>query len=658
MKIVTVSLLFLLCVSTFVLPGHLQTTEATGTNNYSNGTLINALYNLTTSTNWAAGSSPWGYSIPWTEYTVDMLATTIQTGVNTVSSVSAIIDNSGSPQVIIYWYSVYGIKLGLPYNQTAIEWALDNQVKLANGLPLNYGTNTFLVYGGSLLYVYYWANYYQYDLSKWNLNAAYATFKADTYKGAYGYAGVLEINGDNSVVSAGPRYYDEWGETARCFIIFYQMGVTDALNQAILAWNYWNTVDWNAGGYYQYRPNYNDFEVEAPFFIQDALMIQNYANSSLNNINRLAKDTETRYLASGWTSPQWIYSGSKTVVDHTAVHAYSTNSQHRLPGTLGAWVALYGEWSNLTNSDQSMIRTMILGNGTGNYAYPAWQYLLKSSLYDSTTNMFKPFSDSTVGTPVGTSMAMEIMLLNGIVPQTATLSIPLSEWTYESSSNIINPQLLSIDFNLNQLTIGIASAGTVTFAYGSTPFNYNFDNSGVYTLQFSSDWNGITGFTVSNFPNTPMNYFVQPTNSNPNPTPTPSPSSTPTPTPTPSPTPTPTPSPTPAPSPTPTPTPSPSPSPTPTPTPTASPSPTPTPTPTPFSVTIHVVNRNRNVANALVSLTLNNNKVQGYTNSLGIVQFTLTTNGNYATRIYVNNVLRYSGTLAIKPPYSYTISIH
>ncbi len=34
------------------------------------------------------------------------------------------------------------------------------------------------------------------------------------------------------------------------------------------------------------------------------------------------------------------------------VHAYASNSQHRLPGTLGAWVALYGEWSNLTNSDQ------------------------------------------------------------------------------------------------------------------------------------------------------------------------------------------------------------------------------------------------------------------------------------------------------------------
>ncbi len=42
-----------------------------------------------------------------------MLASTIQTGVNSASSVSAMIDNSGSPQVIIYWYSVYGIKLGL-----------------------------------------------------------------------------------------------------------------------------------------------------------------------------------------------------------------------------------------------------------------------------------------------------------------------------------------------------------------------------------------------------------------------------------------------------------------------------------------------------------------------------------------------------------------
>ncbi len=331
-----------------------------------------------------------------------------------------------------------------------------------------------------------------------------------------------------------------------------------------------------------------------------------------------------------------MYSGSKTV-DHTAVHAYASNSENRLPGTLGAWVALYGEWSNLTNSDKATIRTMIQGNGTGNYAYPAWEYLLKSSLYDNTTNMFKPFSDTATGMPLATSMAIEIMLLNGIVPQTATLAIPLSEYTYESSSNIINPQLLSINFNLNQLTIGIGSPGTVTFIYGSTPFNYTFANYGVYTLQFSSDWNSVTGFTVSNFPTTPINYFVQPSTSNPNPTPTPSTS----------PTPTPTASPTPTPSPTSTPTPSP--------TPTASLSPT--PTPTSFTETIHVVSRDRNVANAQVSMTLNNNKYQEYTNSLGIVQFTMTTKGNYAPKVYVNNILRYSGTVTVKSPYSYTINI-
>ena len=106
LKIVTVSLFFLLCVSTFVLPSHLQTTEAASTSTYSNGTLINALYNLTASTNWSVGPAPWGYSIPWSEYSVDMLAVTIQTGVNTASSVSSMIDNSGSPQVILYWYSV------------------------------------------------------------------------------------------------------------------------------------------------------------------------------------------------------------------------------------------------------------------------------------------------------------------------------------------------------------------------------------------------------------------------------------------------------------------------------------------------------------------------------------------------------------------------
>ena len=52
----------------------------TNTNTYSMGTLIGALYDLTTSTDWTVGTS-WINNPPWTEYTVDMLALTIQTGV-------------------------------------------------------------------------------------------------------------------------------------------------------------------------------------------------------------------------------------------------------------------------------------------------------------------------------------------------------------------------------------------------------------------------------------------------------------------------------------------------------------------------------------------------------------------------------------------------
>lgn len=657
LRIIAVSLLFLLCFSAFAISNYFSTIEAAGTTNtLPIGTLINAIYNLTTSSinyttlaNWGPNTS---LDLNQAGMYCDSLATAVQTGSMTITQATAYVDNSQSYESIILWYTVYGMKLGLPYNQTSIEWALDNTPEMANGLPQSSGTpGYFCVYQGYLLYVYYWANYYNYDLSKWNINTAYANFKAASYKGTYGYSGVLEISSSNAPINSGPRYYDEWGETARCFLEFYQMGIADGLNQAELAWNYWNTVDWNSGGYYQYRPNWNDFECEAPFFYQDVLMIQNYANSTLSNVNRLVQDTETRYLASGWTSPQWMYAGSQTV-DHTVVHAHASNSEHRMSNTLGAWIALYGEWANLTSADQSMIRTMILGNGTGNYAYPAWQYLYMSSLYNPATNTFLTANDEGSGDYLGdltaTSQAIEMMMLFGIVPQTATLARPLADWSYESCDSAFDPQMLSIDFNLNQLTVGIGSAGIVTFDYGSTPFNYTFASSGVYTLQFSSDWNSITGFSISNFPSISRLYFVQPTNSSPSPTPTPPPSPTPTPTATPSPTPTPTPSPLPTLSPTPTATPKPTPT----------PSPSPTPTPASFVATIHVVNRNRNVANALVTLTLNTNTYQGYTNSLGTVQFTLTTNGNYAIKIYLNNVLQYSGTVAVKPPYSYTININ
>ncbi len=87
-----------------------------------------------------------------------------------------------NPTTILQWTPVLS-KLGYA-NQTTIEWALDNQQMMSNGLP-NTGTDSlsgslqaFFVYDRFLILAYGYAIRYNYDLSEWNLTQAYSSFKA------------------------------------------------------------------------------------------------------------------------------------------------------------------------------------------------------------------------------------------------------------------------------------------------------------------------------------------------------------------------------------------------------------------------------------------------------------------------------------------------
>jgi hypothetical protein len=473
-------------------------------------TLIYELNRATSINNWNVSQADWDYAITSTVTAyknTDFIAQSIQVGVRTLLQADDEIAASQCAPAIIYWYSAYASKFGLPPNETAIKWALDNITVMNNGLPKSGSqSNGFLLYEGYLLYVYYWANHYHYDTAKWDLQKGYASFLKATYQGPNGYAGVLIVNGDNSSVTGGSRYYDEWGETARCFLFFYRMGIDSALNQTLASWNYWNSVDWNNGGayggYYQYRPTWNDFECEEPFFLQVALMLQEASNYTMPFSDRLKEDAQTRYLSSGWTSYAWMDAKSSTV-DHTITHAYATNNQRRMQNTLGAWEALLLYWPNFTSSDKQVIKDMLMGNGSANYVYPAWKYLKSSSLYDANNGLYRQFNTES-GSPIATSQAIALLTMLGSVPVTATLAVPISDWAYESCNCVFDYQLLKIDFATNQLTIGITSPGIVTFQYGTTPFNYSFPTAGVYTVTFTTDWNSIL---VSSFASLPQRCF-------------------------------------------------------------------------------------------------------------------------------------------------------
>ena len=135
----------------------------------------------------------------------------------------------------------YHAKLGYT-NETTIKWALNSQVMMSNGLPdtgadtLGGSPEAFLVYDRYLILAYGYAIQYNYELSKWNLTEAYNSFKTSVASATYPAVLWVDSNGHPKMISYGPRYYDECGETIDVFLDFYNLGITSALNDAVVTW--------------------------------------------------------------------------------------------------------------------------------------------------------------------------------------------------------------------------------------------------------------------------------------------------------------------------------------------------------------------------------------------------------------------------------------
>lgn len=409
-----------------------------------------------------------------------------------ISDVIAKFNALTDPKDVLYWASVlkkYNVESQL---ESKIKWALENMPMLSNGLP-NTETDHFAVAHRGVLYAgLYYSAKWNYATSRWNLNTAYNSFKSAVT--AAGHP-VLWVYGDGSTytISYGPRYYDEAAQTLDVYLIFYDLGVTGALNDAVGVWNWINSNLWT-GTYYKYAVNWNTYECEAGGFYQIiAKLWSRYY--TLDYIDRLKTDINTRFLDNKWLSPQWASGGTSY---HAVLHA-SENTQRRLQNTIMAWTSMLGVYNELDSTAKANIQALI--GGYTEYPQPAWYYLTyNSGLYDSVSYGWKWSSNSGVDVSATTSAA-SLMLLLGMKPGTATLAIPLEEYCYEHILNAFDADLFQIDVGAQRLRLAIYSPGTVTFLYGTTPVTGTFSSSGIYTVQFSSDWNTIVSTSkVSNLP--------------------------------------------------------------------------------------------------------------------------------------------------------------
>ena len=84
-----------------------------------------------------------------------------------------------------------------------------------------------------------------------------------------------------------------------------------------------------------------------------------------------------------------------------------------------------------------------------------------------------------------------ILFLNGIVPDTGSLAIPVIEETFQDWYSMFPPSHFRFDYESQTIRIPVW-AGKINFTFGTEPASYSFPDNGIYEVNFSSDWNSVT----------------------------------------------------------------------------------------------------------------------------------------------------------------------
>lgn len=328
------------------------------------------------------------------------------------------------------------------------------------------GNGSFLLYYRYLLYCYPYADT-DALATKWNITQAYIDFKT-----AYLTRGeMLWIDpASNWSQSFSSRYYDEHAETLAMFLAFSDLGISEAMTYAAEEWDKVQ-AHWN-GEYYGYSDN-STVECEMANFAELAAAYSQRSNGSIPYWDRVLADLNYKLLANCWKSPGWAEPG-------VLVHA-SGNPQLRLWETTSAIITLQQFYASLHDGQKANFTRLLIGDT------PAWKGLTNSSLNMNGTFIgaggAAPSVDATVD-------AAATLFLEGIVPQTGSLAIPVRNEQYHDCRTPFTIDSFAFNYKDHSIKVPV-NAGTFTFIYGQTPANYTFTRSGTYNIQFSEDWNKV-----------------------------------------------------------------------------------------------------------------------------------------------------------------------
>ncbi len=393
-------------------------------------------------------------------------------------------------------------------NQTVAE-ALENQQMTGHWPDID--EDGVLVYWRFMVFAYRYADELGVDTSKWNMTLAFQEY-LDCWQNDIDFLWFNPADGTSTDYSN--RYYDENAQVLSIFLKFYQEGVPEAVYYANQMWAHLCTSHWS-GSYFPYKGTSGQVECEAGHFAETIAELYAANGYYLPNFpSYVLQDLNYKFISGGdWSGRLW--SPGAYVVRHA-----ESNPEKRLENTVTAWAAMHSYYAVMNDIMKSNFVKLLTGSPT------AWQGLINSSnLYSEGRFRWRENHGYMDSATCGGAM---ILFLNGIVPDSGSLAIPVIDEVYQDWYSMFPASHFRFDYESQTIRIPVW-AGKVNFTFGSEPTSYNFTDNGIYEVQFSADWNNVTNATKISPLNEQNSYLPpgDPQTPEPQPTPTPTPSPTP-----------------------------------------------------------------------------------------------------------------------------------
>ncbi len=388
-------------------------------------------------------------------------------------------------------------------NQTLAE-ALNGQQMIGHWPDLE-DNGEVLVYWRFLVFAYRYADELGIDTSKWNMTLAFQEY-LNCWLGDIDFLRFNPVIGSSTDFSN--RYYDENAQVMSIFLKFYKEGVPEALNYANYMWDHLCAMHWS-GSYFPYIGSSGQVECEAGHFAETIAELDAVNGEALPNFpSYILQDLNFKFVSGGnWSGKLW--SPGAYVVRHA-----ESNSEKRLENTVTAWAAMHTYYALM--NDEMKLDFVNLLTGSPN----AWQGLINSSnLYSE--GQFR-WRENQVYTDTATCAGATILFLNGIIPDSGSLAIPVIDEFYQDWYSMFPASHFRFDHNTQNIRIPVW-AGKLNFTFGTEIASHNFTDNGIYEVQFSSDWNNVTNVTRISPLSKKISYLLPEEKETPQPTPSPIP---------------------------------------------------------------------------------------------------------------------------------------